>query len=112
MMQRVYLQILDNPFEDLIYSELTYDDAVTNNAIVEELRNSLDFHFPSMVLVEYIDLFLEEDNRFTEVRELLSHGIISLPVILINGKPVYHGGISHSIILEEIEKLFLSGPIH
>ena len=112
MIQRVYLQILDNPFEDLVYSESSYDDAVTNHAIAEELQNSFDFHYPNMVHVEYIDLFLEDDGRFPEIREMLSHGLVILPVILINGSPFLHGGISYDIIMEEIEKILSSGPSH
>lgn len=113
MIQRVFLQIIDNPYEDVIFSdELTFDESVNNQAIAEELQKSMDFHYPSMVHVEYVDLFLEEGDRFSELKEMLSHGLISLPIIMINGRPFLHGGISYSMIIEEIERLISSGPSH
>ncbi len=111
-MNRIHIQILDNPFEDVFLGDDYYDDGPNNQAIAEELQQSLDYHYPNMVLVEYIDLFLEDDEKFTEVREMLSHGLITLPVILINGKPFIHGGISYKIILDEIENILSAGPIH
>ena len=106
------MQILDNPFEDVVFSDSSFDESVNNQAIAEELQNSLDFHYPSMVHVEYIDLFLEDEGRFVEIREMLGHGLITLPVILINGYPFLHGGISYIIIIEEIEKMLSSGPVN
>ncbi len=112
MLQRIFIQILDNPFEDVLFSDSSIDESVNNQAIAEELQNSLDFHYPSMVHVEYIDLFLEDEGRFIEIREMLSHGLITLPVILINGSPFLHGGIAHAVIMDEIGKLLSSGPVH
>ncbi len=112
MLNRIHIQILDNPFEDLNFSVPAVDEVADNQAVAEDLQNSMDFHYPGMVHVEYVDLFLEEDDRFSEIREMVSHGLITLPVILINGRPFLHGGISRSIIIEEIEKLLSSGPVH
>ncbi|NOX20788.1 MAG: hypothetical protein GXO99_05970 [Nitrospirae bacterium] len=112
MIQRIHIQILDNPFEDVNFSDNYFDEGINNQALAEQLQNSLDYHFPNLVHVEYIDLFLEDDNRFAEVRELLSHGLITLPVILINGEPFIHGGISYKVIIEEVERMLSSGPVH
>ncbi|RMG01385.1 MAG: hypothetical protein D6726_09615 [Nitrospirae bacterium] len=111
-MNRIYLQIIDNPFEDLVYSETSYDEGATNHALAEELQTSFDIQYPNMVHVEYIDLFLEDESRFPEIREMLSHGLLRLPVILINGNPFLHGGISYQIIMEEVEKILSAGPLH
>jgi disulfide oxidoreductase YuzD len=112
VLNRVHVQIIDNPFEEAFYSDDSLDEALNNQAIAEELQNSFDIHYPSMVHVEYIDLFMEEDQRFAEIRDMLRHGLIVLPVILINGRPFIHGGISYRAIMEEIEKRLSSGPVH
>lgn len=112
MIRSIHIQIVDNPFQDITFSESYYDEGANNQAIAEQLQESLNYHYPNMIHVEYIDLFLEEESRFAEIREMLSFGLISPPVILLNGKPLFHGGISYSIILEEIEKIIASGPIH
>jgi glutaredoxin len=62
--------------------------------------------------VEYIDLFLNDEIHFPEIRSLLSQGAITTPVVLINGIPKIHGGIPRMIIKEEVEKLLSSGPLH
>ncbi len=112
MLQRIHIQILDNPFEDLNFSESYYDEGVNNQAFAEELQAALDYQYPNLVLVEYIDLFLEDESRFTEVRELVSHGLLSLPVVLINGTPFIYGAISYRAVLEEVERLLSTGPVH
>jgi disulfide oxidoreductase YuzD len=108
----IYIQIIDNPFQDIIYSDLYYDNGATNQAIAEHLQYSLDYYYPNMVYVEYIDLFLEDEERFPEIREMFSFGLITPPVILINGKAIFHGGISYRIIIEEIDRMLSSGPLH
>lgn len=112
MLNRIHLQILDNPYEDVFFSDTSIDEAVNNQAVTEELQSSLESNYPSMVHVEYIDLFLEDDRRFVEIREMLRHGLIVLPVVLINGSPFLHGGIPYKAIMEEVEKRLLSGPVH
>ncbi|RMG69690.1 MAG: hypothetical protein D6710_08445 [Nitrospirae bacterium] len=112
MLQRIHIQILDNPFEDVNFSESYYDEGVNNQTLAEQLQTSFDYQYPNLVLVEYIDLFLEDESRFAEVRELISHGLITLPVILINGEPFIHGAISYRVIHEEVERLISKGPVH
>jgi len=111
-MNKIFVQIIDDPFEDLLINEDYFDNGADNQAIAEQLQESLDYHYPNMVHVEYIDLFLENEDRFQEIREMLGHGLITLPVVLINGKASFHGGISYRMILDEIENILSSGPIH
>lgn len=112
MLQRIHIQILDNPFEDVSFSESYFDEGVNNQALAEQLQTSLDYQYPNLVLVEYVDLFLEDESRFVEVRELVSHGLITLPVILINGEPFIYGAISYRAVIEEVERLLSMGPVH
>jgi disulfide oxidoreductase YuzD len=108
----IYIQIIDSPFRDFICSDFYYDEGVTNQAIAEHLQYSLDYHYPNMVHVEYIDLFLEEEEKFSDIRDMFNFGIITPPLILINGKAMFHGGISYRIIMEEIDRMLSSGLSH
>lgn len=112
MLEKIFIQIIDNPFENIIYSDTFEDIASHNRALAEELQILFDLNYPTMVSVEYIDLFFNEDENFQNIREMLSHGVITLPFILVNGTPLYYGAISNKIIIDEIEKRLSSGPIH
>lgn len=112
MLRRVYIQILDNPTEEIIFSTERFDDLATNKVLAEELQKEMSTSYPYVVSVEYIDLFMDDENEFPEIRELLRHGAINTPVILINGVPKIHGGIPYAVIKKEVEKVLSSGPVH
>lgn len=112
MLQRVHIQILDNPIEEVILDAGEFEEPIKNKVLADELRKEMSYSYPHVVSVEYIDLFLNDDLYFPEIRDLLSQGAINTPVILINGVPKIHGGISRTIIKEEVEKLLSSGPLH
>jgi hypothetical protein len=112
MLQRVYIQILDNPMEDVILDAGEFDEPIRNKLLADELRKEMNYYYPTVVSVEYIDLFMGNDMDFPEIRELLRQGAISAPVILINGIPKIHGGIPRTVIREEVDKLISEGPVH
>jgi len=112
MLQRVYIQILDNPLQEVILDGEEFDQPIRNKILADELRKEMTYSYPNVVSVEYVDIFLHDDLYFPEIRELLSHGAISTPVILINGIPKIHGGIPRTIIKEEVEKILSAGPLH
>lgn len=112
MLQRVHIQILDNPIEGVIFDAEEFEEPITNKIIADELQKEMSYYYPSVVSVEYIDLFMDDDRGFPEIRELLRQGAINVPVILINGIPKIHGGIPPSVIKNEVEKLLSSGPVH
>ena len=68
--------------------------------------------YPYVVSVEYIDLFMDDENEFPEIGELLRHGAINTPVILINGVPKIHGGIPYAVIKKRLRRSLSSGPVH
>ena len=111
MLQRVRIQILDNPMEAVILNAEEFEGAARNQSITDELRNELVYYYQTMVSVEYIDLFYD-NLAFPEIRELLRRGNITTPVVMINGIPKIHGGIPRTIIRDEVEKLMSSGPVH
>ncbi|MDH5202522.1 MAG: thioredoxin family protein [Nitrospirota bacterium] len=112
MLQRVHIQILDNPMENVLLNAEEFENPVTNRALAENLRKELNYFYPSVVFVEYIDLFMDGEEDFDDIRELLSLGAITTPVVLINGVLKIHGGISTSVIKKEVERLISSGPVH
>jgi hypothetical protein len=112
MFRRVHIQILDNPAEEIFFSEQTFEDSATNKILADELREEMNHLYPYVVSVEYIDLFMDDERAFPEIRELLRHGAINTPVILINGIPRIYGGIPNSVIRKEVENLLSSGLTH
>jgi hypothetical protein len=112
MFQRVYIQILDNPMESVLFDGGVSEVTGTNKMLADDLVKEMDYIYPSIVYVEYIDLFLDSDEEFDDIRELLRMGAVNAPVILINGILKIHGGIPSSVIKKEVEKLLSSGPIH
>jgi hypothetical protein len=111
MLQRVHIQILDNPTEGVFY-EKGLGDTMSNKMVADELREEINYLYPSVAFVEYIDLFMDEEGEFDEIRELLSLGAIDTPVVLINGVLKLYGSISPAIIKKEVEKLLSAGPVH
>lgn len=112
MFQRVHIQVLDNPLEEIILNEDEVEHPVTNRQLTEELKKEMSYFYPSVVFVEYIDLFMDGEEEFEEIRELLQFGIINTPVVLINGVLKIQGSIPTSVIKQEVETLLSSGPVH
>jgi len=111
MLNRVHIQILDNPIHWATDAE-KFSEPVQNRMLAEELKTDMDYNYPSVVSVEYIDLFSDEEESFPEIRDLLEQGLISAPVIIINGVPKMHGGIPSTLIKTEVEKIISAGPLH
>ncbi len=112
MLQRIHIQILDNPMESLFFDDYSTEIAGTNKILTEELSQEMNYFYPSLVFVEYIDLFMDDEDEFDDIRELLRMGAINTPIVLINGVIKIHGGISSSIIMKEVEKILSAGPLH
>ncbi|MBI5187737.1 MAG: hypothetical protein HZA07_01500 [Nitrospirae bacterium] len=112
MLQRVHIQIVDNPMEGILFKGGAFENSITNKVLADELRKEMNYFYPSVVSVEYIDLFMDEEEEFDDIRELLRLGAVNTPVVLINGVLRIHGGIPPSVIKKEVEKLLSSGPVH
>ena len=112
MLQRVHIQVLDNPAEGILYDEHSSEVGGTNKILTEELSKELGYVYPSVVYVEYIDLFMDGEEEFDDIKELLRMGALNTPVVLINGVLKIHGGIPATVIKKEVEKLLSSGPAH
>ena len=112
MLQRVHIQILDNPMEEILFDGEELESSVSNRQLTEELKNELNYFYPSVVCIEYKDLFMDGEGDFEEIRELLRLGVITTPVVLINGMLKVQGSIPASVIKQEVEKLLSSGLSH
>jgi hypothetical protein len=111
MLQRIRIQILDNPIEEVFLNAEEFEEPVRNRILADELKKEMNYYYPTVVSVEYIDIFTD-DREFPEITELMRQGAITPPVVLINGVPRIHGGIPRAIIKEEVEKLLSLGPVH
>jgi hypothetical protein len=111
MFQRIHIQILDNPMEGILFEDAP-EAAGTNKMLTDELTREMNYFYPSVVFVEYIDLFMDGEEEFDDIRELFRLGAVNPPVVLINGVLKIHGGIPASVIKREVEKLLASGPLH
>lgn len=112
MFQRVHIQILDNPLEEVVFHKEDLENSLTNRQLAEELRKEMNYFYPTVVYVEYVDLFMDDEEEFDEIRKLLKLGLITTPIILINGILKIQGGIPNSVIKKEVETLLSSGPVH
>lgn len=111
MLQRVHIQVLDNPTEGILFDNAS-EIVGTNKRLTEDLTKEMNYFYPSVVYVEYVDLFMDGEEEFDDIRELLRLGAVNTPVVLINGILRIHGGIPSSVIKREVEKLLSSGPLH
>jgi len=84
MLNRVHIQILDNPIHWAMDAK-KFSEPVQNRVLTEELKSDMDANYPSVVSVEYIDLFSDGEESFPEIRDLLDQGLISAPIVIING---------------------------
>lgn len=112
MFQRVHIQVLDNPAEGILFDDHSTEVGGTNKVLTDELSKEMNYFYPSVVYVEYIDLFMDGEEEFDDIKELLRMGALSTPVVLINGILKIHGGIPGTVIRKEIDKLLSSGPAH
>lgn len=112
MLQRVHVQILDNPTESVLFDDSSTEVTGTNKVLTEELSKEMNYFYPSVVFVEYVDLFMDGEEEFDDIKELLRLGALNTPIVLINGVLKIHGGIPATVIKREVEKLLSSGPVH
>jgi len=112
MFQRVHIQVLDNPTEGVLFDDNTTESSGTNKILTEELSDEMNYSYPSVVYVEYIDLFMDGEEEFDDIRELLRLGALHTPVVLINGMLKVHGGIPATVIRREVDKLLSEGLTH
>jgi hypothetical protein len=58
----------------------------------ENLGNSLSQKFGEAVKFAYVDVNSDEMKNYPDIASILSK--VNLPLIVLNGRPRYHGGIT------------------
>ncbi len=80
---------------------------MTQEEQARELGASLARYYGPRVQVQYVDIFSPEMTEYPDVMRLVTQRNVPLPLVSINGQPVFAGGISLEMISEELEKLGL-----
>jgi hypothetical protein len=72
------------------------------------MREELQERFGASVTVEYLDIYSVEASQHPDTMRVLSRGDIPLPIISIDGKPRFAGGISGQVVGDALEKMGLA----
>jgi hypothetical protein len=112
MLRTIRIQIIDNPMHWVLLDGEDFTEPAKNRHIADELRDDMKRSYPSVVSVEYIDLFADAKDEFREIREMIYHGGVNTPIVLMNGVVKVAGAIPPDVIKKEVEKMLSSGPLH
>ncbi|MDD4168731.1 MAG: hypothetical protein PHD36_00435 [Desulfotomaculaceae bacterium] len=77
--------------------------AMTMQEEAEDLKDHLVKNFDQAVQYAYVDVQSEEMKNYPEITAIVDR--VNLPLIVINGQPRFHGGISPGMILEAVSEL-------
>jgi hypothetical protein len=69
----------------------------------EALKEALVQDFGEAICYTYVDVQSNEMKNYPEIAEIMDR--VRLPLIVLNGQPRYHGGISTGIISEAVSEL-------
>lgn len=70
----------------------------------DQMRSDLVARFGDGVAVEYVDVYAMEVSQYPDVMRVLARGDIPLPIIGIDGKPRFAGGLSSQVVGDALEK--------
>ncbi|HAG11060.1 MAG TPA: hypothetical protein DCK76_06700 [Desulfotomaculum sp.] len=69
----------------------------------EALNKSLVQSFGEAIRYAYVDVLSSEMNNYPEIAQILNR--VRLPLIVLNGQPRFHGGISKEVIADAVGDL-------
>lgn len=72
-----------------------------------DLGQRLAKYYGPRVTVEYVDVFSPQMMEHPDALRVLTRRNVPLPLVSVDGKPTFAGGISIDMITEELEKLGL-----
>ena len=70
----------------------------------DQMRSELTARFGDGVAVEYVDVYAMEVTEHPDVMRVLARGDVPLPIISIDGKPRFAGGLSSQVVGDALEK--------
>ena len=68
-----------------------------------ELADTLQITFGSQVETSFVDISTPAIDDYEEIKKIL--GRVRLPLTVINGQPVFHGGLGVDMIVDAIQGL-------
>ena len=71
----------------------------------QDLGQRLARYYGPRVVTKYVDALSPEMMDYPEALRLITHRNVPLPLVTVDGKPRFAGGISLEMITGEIEKL-------
>jgi len=69
----------------------------------EALKEKLVLNFGETIKFAYVDVQTSEMNNYPEIVQILDR--VRLPLIVLNGQPRFHGGISNEMIYGAVSDL-------
>ena len=69
------------------------------------MRDELRVRFGDGVRVEYVDVFAADLSQHPATMRVNARGDVPLPVISIDGKPRFAGGISSQVVGDALEQM-------
>ncbi|MDD4170027.1 MAG: hypothetical protein PHD36_07220 [Desulfotomaculaceae bacterium] len=69
----------------------------------ESLRDHLVKNFGQKIQYTYVDVQSNEMKNYPEITAIMDR--VNLPLIILNGQPRFHGGISNEMISEAVSEL-------
>lgn len=69
----------------------------------EALKESLVKDFGETIRYTYVDVQSNEMKNYPEIAAIMDR--VNLPLIVLNGQPRFHGGISNEMISEAVNEL-------
>ncbi|OPX86800.1 MAG: hypothetical protein A4E53_02832 [Pelotomaculum sp. PtaB.Bin104] len=69
----------------------------------EGLKDNLIQNFGAGIHYSYVDVQSNEMKNYPEIAAIMDR--VNLPLIVINGQPRFHGGISNEMISDAVSEL-------
>ncbi|MHB1132906.1 MAG: hypothetical protein ACYC4L_11015 [Chloroflexota bacterium] len=69
------------------------------------MRDELVGRFGGGVDVQYIDVFSVDLSQYDAVMRVVARGDVPLPIISIDGKPRFAGGVSSQVVGDALEQM-------
>lgn len=95
-----------------VFGSIAYDNCFSagwgpsqsQEEITEVVSHLLKNRYGDQVDIEYIDISDDRMDDFPQITEIVRNKNILLPIVAINGEPLWTGGVSYPNIVDELNK--------
>lgn len=70
---------------------------------VKAIAEKIEKDFPDKVAVDFLDIFSDDVEEYSEILKMVDGGLVELPITLINSLPRFHGGLNYEDIKETLK---------